>query len=144
MLTTIEVEIDQDGRVRPLEPPPCPLQGRAYLTLLPDPSARRTAPPAARGTAADALALLASPRFAQRPVSDPSEVQRWLASDDRIFDRASRLRAGYGLKTPDALHLATALHYGCDEFWTNDGRLKLAAGGIAVDVLGGSAEAMEP
>jgi len=71
-------------------------------------------------------------------------VQSWLASDDRIFDRASRLRAGYGLKTPDALHLATALHYGCDELWTNDGRLKLAAGGIAVDVLGGAAEAMEP
>ena len=80
MLTTIEVEIDRDGRVRPLEPPPYPLQGRAYLTLLPDPSTRRTPPPAAGGTAADALALLASPRFAQRPVSDPHEVQRRIAA----------------------------------------------------------------
>ena len=71
-------------------------------------------------------------------------AQSWLASDDRIFDRAAQLRAGHGLKTPDALHLATALHYGCDEFWTNDDRLRLAAGGMAVDVLGGSAEAMEP
>ena len=80
MLTTIEVESDRDGRVRPLEPPPCPLQGRAYLTLLPDPSARGTVPPAAGGTAADALALLASPRFAQRPVSDPNEVQGRIAA----------------------------------------------------------------
>jgi predicted nucleic acid-binding protein len=45
-------------------------------------------------------------------------AQRWLGSDGRIFDRACQLRAGYGLKTPDALHLATVLHYGCDEFWT--------------------------
>lgn len=80
MLTTIEVEIDRDGRVRPLEPPPRPLQGRAYFTLLPDPPAHRTATPAAGGTAADALALLASPRFAQRPVSDPNEVQRRIAA----------------------------------------------------------------
>jgi predicted nucleic acid-binding protein len=71
-------------------------------------------------------------------------AQSWLASDDRIFDRACRLRAGYGLKTPDALHLATALHYACDELWTNDDRLARVAGGIAVDVLAGSAEAMEP
>lgn len=80
MLTTIEVEIDRDGRVRPLEPPPCPLQGRAYLTLLPDPSARRTLSGTTGGTAADALALLASPRFAQRPVSDPNEVQSRIAA----------------------------------------------------------------
>jgi hypothetical protein len=80
MLTTIEVEIDRDGRVRPLEPPPFPLQGRAYLTLLPDPSAGRTVTCAAGGTAADALALLASPRFAQRPVSDPNEVQSRIAA----------------------------------------------------------------
>jgi hypothetical protein len=80
MLTTIEVEIDRDGRVSPLEPPPCPLQGWAYLTLLPDPSARRTATSAAGGTAADALALLASQRFAQRPVSDPNEVQSRIAA----------------------------------------------------------------
>lgn len=71
-------------------------------------------------------------------------AQNWLPSDDRIFDRAAQLRARYGLKTPDALHLATAMHYGCDEFWTNDDRLRLAAGGMAVDVMGGSAEAMEP
>lgn len=71
-------------------------------------------------------------------------AQGWLASDDRIYDRAAQLRARYQLKAPDALHLATALHYGCDEFWTNDDRLRLAAGGISVDVFGGSAEARVP
>jgi len=78
-------------------------------------------------------------------VADDEDVlaaQRWLAGDDRIFDRASQLRAGRRLKTPDAFHLATALHDGCDKFWTNDDRLRLAAGGMAVDVLGGCAEAM--
>jgi hypothetical protein len=29
MLTTVEVEIDRDGKVRPLEPLPFPLQRRA-------------------------------------------------------------------------------------------------------------------
>lgn len=38
-----------------------------------------------------------------------------------VFGIALRLRAGRkGLKTPDALHLATAIHHGCTEFWTND------------------------
>jgi predicted nucleic acid-binding protein len=55
--------------------------------------------------------------------------------NDNIFARALGLRAKHGLKTPDALHLATALHHGCTEFWTNDGRLKNAAGALAVNVL---------
>ena len=38
-----------------------------------------------------------------------------------VFDQAAQLRASHPkLKTPDALHLATALHHGCAEFWTND------------------------
>ena len=41
-------------------------------------------------------------------------------------------------------YLATALHYGCDEFWTNDGRLSRVAAGIAVDVLTISAKGMGP
>lgn len=64
-------------------------------------------------------------------------AQNWLGIDDSIFDRACQLRARHGLKTPDALHLATALHHGCTEFWTNDDRLRVAAGGMSVDVLSG-------
>jgi predicted nucleic acid-binding protein len=44
-----------------------------------------------------------------------------------VFDLATDLRASYSLKTPDALHLAAAIHAGCDEFWTNDKRLAKAA-----------------
>lgn len=61
--------------------------------------------------------------------------QTWLPIGDEIFAHALTLRAQHGLKTPDALHLATALHHGCTEFWTNDNRLKAAAGALAVNVL---------
>ena len=44
-----------------------------------------------------------------------------------VFDLASRLRIDHRLKTPDALHLATALHAHCDQFWTNDDHLAKAA-----------------
>lgn len=62
-------------------------------------------------------------------------AQHWLAIDDSIFNRALYLRALHGLKTPDALHLATALHHGCDEFWTNDDRLNKAAGSLAINIF---------
>lgn len=52
---------------------------------------------------------------------------QWQPFDRQVFDRAARLRAEHGLKTPDALHLAAALAAGCDEFWTNDHRLDTAA-----------------
>jgi hypothetical protein len=63
------------------------LQGRAYLTLRPDPSASTTPTGVTGGTAADALALLASPRFAQRPVSDPNEVQSRIAALREDWER---------------------------------------------------------
>lgn len=37
---------------------------------------------------------------------------------------AARLRATYTLRTPDALHIATALTMGCQAFITNDNALK--------------------
>ncbi len=40
-----------------------------------------------------------------------------------VFDLAATLRAEQRLKTPDALHLACAIHHGCDEFWTRDARI---------------------
>lgn len=44
------------------------------------------------------------------------------------YVRASQLRAQLGLKTPDAIHLATALEGNCDAFVTNDRPLKAPEG----------------
>ena len=53
-----------------------------------------------------------------------------------IFYQAARLRADFtGLKTPDALHLAAAVYYNCDEFWTNDNRLDKAAPDLVKNIL---------
>ncbi|MGB7650547.1 MAG: PIN domain-containing protein [Gallionella sp.] len=62
-------------------------------------------------------------------------AQNWLAIDDGIVASALQLRVKHGLKTPDALHLATAMHYGCNEFWTNDDRLNKVATDLAVNVF---------
>ena len=47
-----------------------------------------------------------------------------LALDRQTATRAADLRAQYNLKTPDALHLASALEAGCNAFLTNDLSLK--------------------
>lgn len=62
-------------------------------------------------------------------------VQQWLSVSDSEFDHATRLRAMHRLKTPDALHLATALCHSCTEFWTNDDRLGNAATGMTVNIF---------
>lgn len=54
---------------------------------------------------------------------------------DAVYQEAARLRADFGIKTPDALHLATARFHNCTEFWTNDGRLADVANNMAVDVI---------
>jgi predicted nucleic acid-binding protein len=41
----------------------------------------------------------------------------------QVIDQATELRARYGFRTPDAIHLAAALVSGCDLFLTNDHRL---------------------
>lgn len=39
---------------------------------------------------------------------------------DTVLDRATQLRATLNLKTPDAIHLASAIENGADAFLTND------------------------
>lgn len=62
-------------------------------------------------------------------------AQQWLSIGDSEFDHAIRLRAMHKLKTPDAIHLATALRHRCTEFGTNDDRLSNVAAGMAVNVF---------
>ena len=59
------------------------------------------------------------------------QFDRWLDDifiidlDRNVFDSAVELRAAYpSISTPDALHLAAAKTAACDEFWTNDQKLK--------------------
>ena len=40
-----------------------------------------------------------------------------------VLDRATEIRAQYGFKTPDAIHLGAAVIANCDVFLTNDHRL---------------------
>jgi predicted nucleic acid-binding protein len=54
---------------------------------------------------------------------------------DVVYREAARFRAEFGLKTPDALHLATARHHACTELWTNDNRLAHVAVGMALNVV---------
>ena len=58
-----------------------------------------------------------------------------LALPEAVFLAAAQLRARFGLRTPDALHLACAQHHGCDALWTNDDRLASAGHGLARNVV---------
>jgi len=48
--------------------------------------------------------------------------------DERVAKEGARLRARYGLRTPDALHLATAFVHGATAFLTNDQEFRKAQG----------------
>jgi predicted nucleic acid-binding protein len=48
--------------------------------------------------------------------------------DRSILVAATKLRVKYKLKTPDAIHAATALSIGCDRFITNDKGFRNIAG----------------
>lgn len=63
------------------------------------------------------------PRFEQLPMPES------------VYLQAAQLRAQFGLRTPDALHLACAQYHGCDGLWTNDNRLARAAHGLAQNIL---------
>jgi predicted nucleic acid-binding protein len=53
---------------------------------------------------------------------------------DSILRLAAQLRATNNLKTPDAIHAATALKIGCTQFLTNDAGLRTVSG-LSVVVL---------
>ncbi len=61
--------------------------------------------------------------------------QLMLDMPEEVYDAALSLRTQHTLKTPDALHLATAQFHNCSQFWTNDDRLAAIAGGLALNIL---------
>lgn len=50
-------------------------------------------------------------------------VSHVIALSREVIDDATRVRAQYGFKTADAIHLAAAVHARCDVYLTNDHRL---------------------
>ena len=70
MLRTVEAMVEPDGTVRILEPLQVEVTTRAIVTIL------APLPENGAGNGAKILALLQSPRFANRPVSDPLEVAK--------------------------------------------------------------------
>jgi predicted nucleic acid-binding protein len=58
-----------------------------------------------------------------------------LSMPEEVYLLGAELRARFGLKAPDALHLATAQHHHCEALWTTDLRLHKAAHGLAHDVI---------
>jgi predicted nucleic acid-binding protein len=60
--------------------------------------------------------LLGSPSLAAIPL------------DEGIAEEAARLRAQYNMRTPDAIHLATAIRSGASWFLTNDAGLPSVPG----------------
>jgi len=64
---------------------------------------------------ADRLAVFDT--FFSRP-----DIQR-VSITTPVFDRATTIRATFGFRLGDSLHLAAAVESGCDSFLTNDARL---------------------
>lgn len=58
-----------------------------------------------------------------------------LAMPEVVYLQAAHLRARFGLKTPDALHLACAQHHRCEALWTNDDRMVQASHGLVRRIL---------
>ena len=54
--------------------------------------------------------------------------------NERIVDIASDLRARYGIATPDAIHMATAIDFGAEKFFTNNKILRKVKE-ISVEIL---------
>jgi predicted nucleic acid-binding protein len=61
-----------------------------------------------------------------------SKNMHLISVDTDVARNTAELRAEYSLKTPDALHVAAAIHGGADAFLTNDRGLRRIT---AIDVL---------
>jgi len=59
---------------------------------------------------------------------------RTLPITAQTLREAARLRAQFNLKTPDAIHAASALNHGCDLFVTNDPIFRRVAN-LKVEIL---------
>lgn len=71
----------------------------------------------------------------QRRFEESFRLYQSLELTEAVYLLAAQLRARFGLKTPDALHLACAQYHGCGALWTNDDRLAKAGHGLAVNIL---------
>jgi uncharacterized protein len=71
----------------------------------------------------------------ERAYTELFEVFVALTIPERVYLQAAQLRAHFGLRTPDSLHLACAQHHRCEALWTNDDRLAQASHGLAHNVL---------
>ncbi len=55
-----------------------------------------------------------------------------LPMTSEVYHEAARIRAAFGIKTPDALHIATAKLHRCKRIFTNDTRLATIANELSV------------
>jgi len=60
---------------------------------------------------------------------------RLLPMPAEVYEVALSLRVQHNLKTPDALHIATAQYHHCQALWTNDERLASAMRGLAFNII---------
>jgi predicted nucleic acid-binding protein len=67
----------------------------------------------------------------QRAYMNTFENFETLSMPEQVYLQAAQLRARFGLRTSDALHLACAQHHRCEALWTNDNRLAKASHGLA-------------
>ncbi len=67
----------------------------------------------------------------QREYTESFAAFAALTMPEQVYLQAAQLRARFGMKTPDALHLACAQHHRCEALWTNDNRLAAASHGLA-------------
>ncbi len=74
--------------------------------------------------------IRAKNREAETEVREVLGKMECLSITSSAYDGAANLRAEFGLRTPDAIHLATALTSECVEFWTNDEKLLRVSAGI--------------